>query len=266
MYSLILPTLGTRIPELKRLLNSLLKQDGVEIELIVIIQDNYSEIEKVVKDYNRKMKIKLINTDIKGLSKARNLGLQHVEGNVVTFTDDDCWYPQNILREIRTRIEESQISTFQIYDLQRNELFKQYSPVKTKHQSILKSFKISSIEIFINLNRIDIKDLVFDECFGLGAKYPSGEENNLLLDLIKKKYKVNYYPKVVVYHRITEKVFNQDELYVKGAFLRRNFNLAFSFIFALAFYMKKMHLMDNKIKSLRTIISGALLYKKKRVL
>lgn len=266
MYSLILPTLGTRTTELKRLLNSLLKQDGVGIELIVVVQDNFNEIKGIINDFKEKINIKLIETNEKGLSQARNIGLKHIQGDIAVFTDDDCWYPPNIFGEIKEKIEESQICTFQIFDTEKNELFKRYSTIKDRHQSIFKSFKVSSIEIFINTKKINCENLIFDEDFGLGAKYPSGEENNLLLDLIEKKYKVNYYPEVVVYHHITEKVFNQDELFVKGVFFRRNFNLPFSIFLGTVFFLKKIHLIDHKMIGFMTILKGVFSYKKKIVM
>jgi glycosyltransferase involved in cell wall biosynthesis len=263
MYSLIVPTLGTRILEFKRLLNSLLEQEGAEIELIVVAQGNFSEIRQVVNEFKEMISIKLIETNEKGLSRARNIGLKYIKGSIVVFPDDDCWYPANIFEKIKSNIESSQISTFQIFDSERNELFKEYSTVKDEHRSIFKSFKVSSIEIFVNVTELDFKNIAFDENFGLGAKYPSGEENNLLIDLIKKNYKINYYPEVVVFHPITEKEFNQNELFVKGAFLRRNFNLFFCIFLGIGFVLRKRHLINNKISSCMTILEGSFSYKGK---
>ena len=261
MFSLILPTLGTRLLEFRRLLNSLVKQDGIELELIVVAQGNFIEIKKIVNDFKNILNIILIESNEKGLSRARNIGLSYIQGSIVVFTDDDCWYPPNIFEKICPKIEDSQICTFQIFDPERNELFKNYPTVKTKHQSIFKTFKVSSIEIFINVKDLGIENIIFDESFGLGAKYPSGEENILLLDLIKKNYKINYYPEVVVFHPITEKDFNQKDLFVKGAFLRRNFNLFSCIFLGLGFFLKKKHLVNNKMTSLFKILEGSFSYK-----
>ncbi|WP_301109824.1 glycosyltransferase family A protein [Sporosarcina sp.] len=264
MFSLILATLGTRESELKRLLNSLLLQNNVKLELIVIAQGNFEIIRKILNEYTDQLDIRLIKTNEIGLSKARNLGLKHVQGeNIVVFTDDDCWYPQNIFETIRTKVRRSQISTFQIFDPKRNELFKNYPIDQARHKSIFKSFKVSSIEIFINTEKVDIKELSFDEEFGLGAKYPSGEENTLLLDLMKKGNSITYYPEVVVFHKVTEKVFNHNDLYVKGAFFRRNFNVFASVLLGTGFFVRKLHLVDRKIDSFTAILKGSLSYSKK---
>lgn len=45
----------------------------------------------------KKIPIKYIHSNIKGLSHARNIGLQKVTGDIVGFPDDDCWYDDTTL-------------------------------------------------------------------------------------------------------------------------------------------------------------------------
>lgn len=264
MYSLILPTLGTRETELKRLLNSLLLQKDVQLELIIVAQGNFQKVRALLNPYRNKVAIQLIETNEKGLSKARNAGLKYVQkDSIVVFTDDDCWYPPHIFSEIEHKILTADIATFQIADPARNKLFKNYPPNQSEHRSVFKSFKVSSIEIFINTKAVDKQDLIFDEEFGLGAIYPSGEENNLLLDLMNKGHVITYYPKVVVHHHITEKPFNSNDLFVKGAFFRRNFSVLSSFLLGSLFLVKKLHLIDRKLSGFLTLMKGSLSYHKR---
>ncbi|WP_158541044.1 glycosyltransferase family 2 protein [Sporosarcina sp. BI001-red] len=262
MFSIILPTLGTRETELKRLLDSILDQQDVQLEIIIIAQGNFKKVRSLLNEYINRLTIQLIETNEKGLSKARNEGLHHVQNeSILVFTDDDCWYPPGIFKKIENKILSSDISTFQIADPERNKLFKQYPELQSRHRSIFRSFKVSSIEIFINTKKVDKKDLMFDENFGLGAMYPSGEENNLLLDLMEAGYSITYYPEVVVYHPTTEKAFSSDNLYVKGAFFRRNFNLLLSFFLGMAFFLKKLHLVDRKLDGFLALMRGTLSYR-----
>ena len=46
------------------------------------------------------------------------------------------------------------------------------------------------------------KQIKFDERFGLGAIYPSSEETELIFNcLIKKNYKIKYYPIIELFHQ-----------------------------------------------------------------
>ena len=35
-----------------------------------------------------------------GLSRARNVGLKAVTGEIIAFPDDDCWYPDGLLQKV----------------------------------------------------------------------------------------------------------------------------------------------------------------------
>ena len=36
----------------------------------------------------------------RGLSRARNAGLRMIAGDIVSFPDDDCWYPPDLLQRV----------------------------------------------------------------------------------------------------------------------------------------------------------------------
>ena len=52
--SILLPTLGERIDELKRLFNSLEEQTNKSFELIIISQGNHKEVEALLSKYSFK--------------------------------------------------------------------------------------------------------------------------------------------------------------------------------------------------------------------
>lgn len=225
MISIVVPTLGVREDEFKRLVKSLEDQEIGSFELIAVSQDNHELVANILE--NSKINKKHIRISKKGLSIARNEGLKHVSGTIVTFGDDDCWYPKNIFKKVEgiIRTENIQIACFKILDPIINEMYKNYKKEEKTNINELDIFKVSSIEIFINLEAIS-KDLVkFDEKFGLGAMYKTGEENILLNDLYKKKYQISYIPEVVVYHPKKKSInsFNEELSFCRGAVLKRMF-------------------------------------------
>lgn len=84
---------------IKKCLESVISQDCDNWELI-ITEDRSTDrtkeiIEEYIKDSLYRDKIKFIsNTENKGVSESRNIALQYVNGDFVTFVDgDDCLYP-----------------------------------------------------------------------------------------------------------------------------------------------------------------------------
>ena len=263
MFSIIVPTLGERTFELKRLLDSLTKQGEIKSEVIIAAQDNFDLVENVTSHYSSLLNIKVLRISRKGLSYARNEALQHVSGDILTFSDDDCWYPDNIFQDIQSYVSKSEICTFQIYDFDAKQQYKNYPKEPyLKHRSIFKAFKVSSIEIFINLKAVSALDIKFDENFGLGSRYPGGEEINLLIDFIRGGYKIDYIPLPVVYHKKNGHRLNDKVLEAKGAFLARNFGLLSCLFLGGGFYLKKVKHIGFKSSGISALLKGFISFRK----
>ncbi|MEC2222766.1 MULTISPECIES: glycosyltransferase family 2 protein [Heyndrickxia] len=254
MISLILPTMGTREKEVRRLFESLNNQTFNKFELIIISQDNHSFIEKALLEVN--FKYKHIKTERKGLSNARNIGIQYAVGDLVTFTDDDCWYAKNSLFTVWDIFQKynNDIVCFQHIDPSSNEFPKRY-PVEIQNNiSKKRILQQSSIDIFINMKKVSKKSIKFDTRFGLGALYNSGEENILLMELKKKGYKIDYYPIIISYHpnKIQKKKKSIDSITFisKGPLFKRLFGKLNGLFFYLLFYIKKFKLIESPFSSL----------------
>lgn len=198
MISIILPTLGDRISELKRLFDSLTSQTYKNFEIILVSQGNFAKIENLIKDYE--LNIKHIKSDTKGLSLNRNLAINHVKGNIIVFSDDDAWYFEESLEIVKKEIKNKDVVCFQIFDPVNNEQYKNYNTHKS-NVNRLQILKKSSIEICINLSRVKKEKLKFNEKFGLGTDVKSGEENIFLKRILDNGNKIHYVPMVFVYHR-----------------------------------------------------------------
>jgi glycosyltransferase involved in cell wall biosynthesis len=266
MISVIIPTLGNRKKELIRLLDSLQQQTYQNFEVIVVSQDNEEEVKELLKPFE--FQYKQVHILKKGLSHARNIGLKHVKGDIVTFSDDDCWYLPDSFQTVVSYFTENQhsIVCFQMFDPFKNIYLKNYPSKPQKEVSKRNLLTKSSIEIFINLNKIPKSILQFDEQFGLGARYPSGEENILLMDLHNLGYKIAYEPKIIVYHEKKEIItrLNSKTFIGKGPMFRRMFNLPTALLLITLFFVKKYPLLKekNKLKILLSSLVETIRYKK----
>lgn len=250
--SLIVPTLGTRELEIRRLIDSLNLQTCKNFEVIFVTQDNHQNVENILKSADFEYRqVKLYK---KGLSYSRNQGMEFVSGNIVTFSDDDCWYPENAFELIVKEFESSDAAalSFQIFDPESRQFYKNYRQDAVSNLDFRGILRISSIEFFINLDKVNKGNLRFDERFGLGAKYPSGEENILLADLLKKKYKISYVNKVIVFHRkktLETNLITSSTFTGKGPLFKRMRGTIPAICMLIIFFVKKFHLTEKPIRS-----------------
>ncbi|WP_230414090.1 glycosyltransferase family 2 protein [Collimonas silvisoli] len=100
-FSLVLATVG-RSDEVARLLASLDAQDYRNFELIVVDQNHDDRLVQMLAAYRERFPVRHLRSAVRGVSRARNAGLEFADGDVITFPDDDCWYPDGLLQEAAT--------------------------------------------------------------------------------------------------------------------------------------------------------------------
>lgn len=221
--SVLVPTLGSRETELKRLFESLINQKYDKLEIVIVVQDNFDLTRRICNLYSRQLDIVYIETSQMGLSKARNIGIEKATGDIILLSDDDCWYEKNSLKfisEFFASNAEMDILISKIYDPIGNVDYKDYPKEATSLKKKVELLSKSSIEIAFKRDKIDIK---FDELFGLGARYVAGEENDFLIRALKKGNKIQYEPVVTVYHEKKHTRESNSQLVAKGAFYAKHF-------------------------------------------
>lgn len=204
----------------------------------------------------------------KGLSKSRNRAIELCDSDIALISDDDVEYVDDFDKIILKAFEENiyaDIITFQV-KTPTGELFKNnYQKFQFIH-NIKTIMKVSSIEIAVRISSIKEKKLKFDERFGLGSNFPTGEEAIFLSDAIKNGLKIVYLPIPIVIHpqESSGGMFknNPSLIMAKGAMFYRIFGLVgyfVSFLFALKKYKLSNYSFFNFSKFM---IEGISKYKK----
>ena len=201
MISLIVAT-KDRVAELDRLLTSLTKQAYRDFEVIIIDQNPDDRLEPVLRRMSA-LTLKYLRCS-PGASGARNVGLRAASGDIVGFPDDDCWYPENLLRDTNEwfRAHEEYGGLFAIL---RNSDNKQVGPKSPDHACDCAPATLFTCGATPNgFLRRAVTDSIgfFDERIGLGSpgNYQSGEDVDYFIRAIEHGVRLRYDPGFTVHH------------------------------------------------------------------
>lgn len=213
-FSLILATIH-RKKEIIDFLDSLKNQTYKNFELIICDQNQEPFIEDILKSYVDKMQIIHLKTP-RGLSKSRNIGLKCATGDIITFPDDDCIYPKNLLERVKTQFFTlPDIDVLCIRPINENgkTTAGKFLSKKTKVSLFNAPFAFCSFSMFIKKKVFD-RIGYFDEKLGLGADTPfqSSEDLDLGIRAIKNGFKVFYNPELVIFHPEKEKILTDETI------------------------------------------------------
>lgn len=185
MFNLVIAT-KNRPLELERLFRSLaLEGNYSELLKVVVVDQSNTDIFNQnsvlihhLFEKRKKLEVIHINDENTGLSKARNKGLTRIaDQGYLCFPDDDCWYPESFFLQMREQFEKTHATFLLTY---YREEFEDRPELKGNYKVTwlnLKKTAFNSVSIFIDLSKVDKKDLYFDESIGAGTSLPYGEDN-----------------------------------------------------------------------------------------
>ncbi len=95
LFSIIIP-LYNKENSIEKTLKSVFNQSFSDYEIIVINDGSTDKSEEKVKTFSDE-RLRLISTENKGVSQARNLGINESKGKLIAFLDaDDYWFPTHL--------------------------------------------------------------------------------------------------------------------------------------------------------------------------
>lgn len=220
--SIIIPTINS-LYKLKKLMKSLhvsknLSNIKFNYEIIIVTQSQSIDFQNYFGQ-----NIKVHYSFIKNLSKAKNIGINNAKGDLICILDDDVQVKKDFFKNTI---------------LYKKNFF--FGCIKFNNTNIFFNKRMKKIEQSINKNNFGMClasamfflkkcKIKFDENFGLGSKYPSSEESDLVLRSLKK-IKIFYNPNIVIYHPNVQDQSNLKNIRSKfflygfghGAFLKKN--------------------------------------------
>ena len=83
-----------------------------EFEVVLILNGEQNPYEQDIQNYlyNSPLKVQYIYSAEKGVSSARNIGIEHATGDYITFIDSDDWVSENYLAGLLEKTNDSQMA------------------------------------------------------------------------------------------------------------------------------------------------------------
>ena len=246
-FSLVLATLG-RDDTVDVFLHSLAHQDYPSdlVEVIIVDQNLDGRLDEIVARHRGQISLNHIKSPIRGLSLNRNIGLNHAQGDIVGFPDDDCEYPNDLLSKVDALFDELDVDVLlgRIWDRKLNKPAIRNWPEKTIALNSYNFYRLtSSITLFTK-----VVAQRFDERFGLGAQYGSNEDVIFVSSLLRSGATGQYVPSLTVYHEdqpltalSREKVASYAVGF--GRFAREYCSMSILAIFLLSVLFQALHLL-----------------------
>lgn len=200
LFSLVVAT-AQRTEPLVRLLSSLSSQDEVTIEIIIADQNRDGRLDSVMSRFPG-LRMKRVFCG-RGLSRARNAGMEYAGGQIIGFPDDDCWYPGKLLSSVRDILDREGVDgvTASIRDDCGRQIGPRWAsqPVYVDRRNVWRT--AASASMFLSRRTVAATGL-FDERLGLGAESgcESAEETDYLLRALTLGSRILYVPHIHVHH------------------------------------------------------------------
>ncbi|HFU3805250.1 TPA: glycosyltransferase family 2 protein [Streptococcus suis] len=140
----------------------------------------------------------IIYSDRLGLSASRNDAIAQAEDSAICqIADDDLVFVDQYERIVEKAYREFSDADIIIFgmDFQNHAIPKK--EIAKGRIGYLASMKVVSFQISFKKSSLSKKGITFDERFGIGAKYGSGEENILLFDALRNGLKIYSYPEKI---------------------------------------------------------------------
>lgn len=200
-FSLVLGTVE-RTRDLKDHLASLDAQTYKNFELIVVDQNKDERLAPILALYADRFPILHLRSE-PGLTRAKNLGLKYVTGDIIGFPDDNCRFPQDLLERVASFFaEHPRIDGLTGHSVDENG--KDSNGKFDTESGAVNKFNVwrRSTAYTIFLRCSTVRGVWYDEKMGPGAGtvWGAGDDHDYLLQIMDRGAALVYDPDLLVIH------------------------------------------------------------------
>jgi len=211
-FSLVLATIERRT-EVGCFLQSLALQTYKDFEVIIVDQNRDDRLASIIDVYRKLFPI-IYKKSERGLSCARNLGLNYISGDIVSFPDDDCEYLPTLLQNVvNIFMENPDLDGVTGKTVDKTGMVSVGRFSGNKGKLGLDKVWTQGVSITIFLKKSIVEQIgTFDVNLGVGANTPwqSGEETDYLIRGIRLNASFQYNPQITVIHSNPIPIYNEN--------------------------------------------------------
>lgn len=203
-----------------------------------------------------------------GLSNSRNRGLKHITEDIILLCDDDVVYNKDYANIIINEFEKNKKADFIVFNINSPNRTIKFNK-KNKRLHLCNVLKYTSTRIAFKRKSIENSNIVFNNLFGAGAKYTSGEDTLFLTLALNRGLKIFSSTKNIgtVYHNNSTwfRGYNEKFLFDKGA-LFTAINKKIRYFLILQYLIRHKEVLNNIHFStaLKIMLKGSKDYLKSR--
>jgi glycosyltransferase involved in cell wall biosynthesis len=221
-----------RVDVVQLLLADLRQQTDPPREVIVVVQSGSEDEVRRCEDTLTRMfgdlPIRIAANPLPGPSAARNVILSEATTGVAVFMDDDARMPKDAVEHVAGAFEhfpDADVITFKARWTGAAGGERVYPSSPGVRRTLRSVTSVAAIEIAVSCPRIAALGVRFDERFGPGTRYSTGEEFIFASDVIRSGGVLRFVPEVISEHPARTAGYRLDRAAMlgKGAIFRRVF-------------------------------------------
>lgn len=253
-----------RSERLAALLEDLDQQTERPAQVFVVLQEQEVDIERHGSvDRFPNLAVTVRGNPNRSLSSARNLVLRSMSSDVIVFMDDDARMASQAIEVVADAFvdqPEAAVITFRARWLSEEGWSKTYPARACRRRTARSVTSVSSIEMAASVAALNRLGVSFDERFGVGSAFATGEEFLLLIDVLRRGGIVSFLPTVIAEHAAmtSGRLLDEPMLRAKGAVFRRAFGTP-GLAAIVLFVFRKMVARDLRcgpFRALRSAVRG----------
>lgn len=225
--SIVVCTDGRKVDLLVRCIESISKQSYPEVEIICV-----SSVASLPEDVFENCKV--IVEHIRGVSRAKNIGIRSSKFDLVALTDDDCVCDPDWVENLIAESEDQNVGCITGGTIPTREglwyastRLEEERQVFAKGQEFIPPWLMGAGNNVCFRKEALLRIGLYDEKLGPGTGFRGGEDIDVFHRMIESGYKVVYTPKAIVHHEpLDTKTQVRDMIYGYrvgiGAFFAKN--------------------------------------------
>lgn len=171
-------------------IKSILDQNHDGYELIIVNDGSDDGSDQAIQHFNNNGKVKIINTAHKGVSAAKNSGIENSNGNIILFIDGDCEVDSNVLKELSNSFGNSSVACVggEVRSVNGHNILTR--TVESMQNDVERKWPFGA--------NVAYTREVLNKAGGYDERMENGEDAELFLKIIKLGYKYSFNPHVKV--------------------------------------------------------------------